>query len=270
MTTKYHYHYLLFLYRQAPPPQRMAALLHELRPPVTAIRGYAQLLSDRVRESDAVSAQTRDFLQGLLDSMSTLDEISVAEIQNTRSISENTLQTSRARILPLINHTTELIARLTSLKHEIEPLCSDIPRWHTAFLTSSNHIWAIVDVLTNPDLEIPSDILYWINNRESFWQEVHQGDARSLNHILNGLTHPEIEIRREAIRLLGQLKHPESFKQLITALTDSEPKVRSETAQALKEFGDRRAIYPLRERLNDEEEFVRSRAKEAIEYLEQC
>ncbi len=270
MTTKYHYHYHLYSYRQAPPPERMAALLHELRPPVTAIRGYAQLLSACVRESDSVSAQTRDSLQGLLDSTSTLDEISVAEIQNTRSINENTLQTFRARILPLVNQITQLIDRLTSLKPEIEPLCSDTPRWHTVLLASSHRIWAIVDVLTNPDLEIPSDILYWINNRESFWREVHQGDARSLDPILNGLTHPEIEIRKDAIRLLGQLKHPESFKQLVTTLTDSVPEIRAETAQALLEFGDRRAIYPLRKRLNDEVEFVRLRAKEAIEYLEQC
>lgn len=270
MTTKYHYHYLLFSYRQTPPPERMTIMVRELRTPVNIIRGYAQLLNKCVQEPGFVSAQACDLLQDLLDTASTLDEIVIAEIPNVRDFTEDTLQAFRALILPLTNHIAQLIDLLASMKQEIEQICSDILNWHGIFLTHYHHIWATVDVLTNSALELPPDILYWINHRQSFWQEVHQGDSRSFDHILTGLKHPEIEIRRDAIRLLGQLKHPDSYQYLLAALTDTEPEVRVETVQALKEFGDQRAISPLRGCLNDEKEYVRLRAKEAIEYLDQC
>jgi len=112
--------------------------------------------------------------------------------------------------------------------------------------------------------------------------------------LISALQAKDLEVRRNVIKILGQIKDPRAVEPLIVALKDEDSKVRENIVKAIKEIGkaavdilvktlqsedfdirvlaawalgqigDSRAIDPLIAALQDKEFFVQAKAAEAL------
>ncbi|MBD2450658.1 HEAT repeat domain-containing protein [Nostoc sp. FACHB-152] len=78
------------------------------------------------------------------------------------------------------------------------------------------------------------------------------GDPRAVEPLLQALTHPSSEVRRNAIESLAKLGDSRAIEPLIQCLQDSDFFVRGQAAWALAEIGDIKAIEPLSQALRNE------------------
>jgi len=83
----------------------------------------------------------------------------------------------------------------------------------------------------------------------------------SAESLLSALSDPLPEIRREAVRELGEKGEYGSVEALIAALNDPDDDVRLETVIVLGKIGDQRAVDPLIDKLTGNDYFyVRKKA----------
>ena len=95
----------------------------------------------------------------------------------------------------------------------------------------------------------------------------HIGDKRVVDSILNTLTHPELKVRREAIKALGELKSPLALQPLKELLDDQDNSLRKASADALGRIGSEAARKILLERIS-EKRFVKRDFEEKKEFYE--
>jgi HEAT repeat protein len=92
-----------------------------------------------------------------------------------------------------------------------------------------------------------------------------EGDLETL---VEGLESNNVEVRRDAARMLGELEDPRAVPALIERLEEDEDEfVRAFAASALGDIGDERAIEPLQNALDDEDERVRDAAAASLDQL---
>lgn len=82
--------------------------------------------------------------------------------------------------------------------------------------------------------------------------------------LLEALKHPESEVRRTAIELLGKGATAAALEPLVNAMRDSEVSVRAAVAEVLDLFPNSRAVEVLVEALDDDNSEVRSQARRAL------
>lgn len=78
------------------------------------------------------------------------------------------------------------------------------------------------------------------------------GDIRAVEPLLQALSDPSSEVRKNAIESLAKLGDLRAVEPLIHCLQDSDFFVRSQAASALAKLGDAKAIEPLIQALTDE------------------
>jgi len=87
---------------------------------------------------------------------------------------------------------------------------------------------------------------------------------RDVDGLIKALSYQESgQVRRDAVRALGELRDALAEEPLIAALKDEEPYVRSHAAEALGKIGDAHAVEPLIAALK-EEKAMRTSAAEAL------
>ncbi len=84
-----------------------------------------------------------------------------------------------------------------------------------------------------------------------------QGDTRVFPVLADRLKGTDINVRLNALRLLGLLKSPESFAPVSTALNDPDSRIRKAVADALGDLKDGRALAGLLGLLEDSDAEVR-------------
>lgn len=78
------------------------------------------------------------------------------------------------------------------------------------------------------------------------------------------LSSPEIEVRRDALIRLGNLRRPESSRVAATGLNDSVPMIRATAAHAILSLPGNESVAALIPLLNDKSEFVRQQVAYAL------
>ncbi len=82
--------------------------------------------------------------------------------------------------------------------------------------------------------------------------------------LVQALEAADAEIRRRAVKVLGEIRSSRAVESLITALKDKDQGVRQWAAKALGAIGDLRAVEPLIAALKDKDQGVRQWAVEAL------
>ena len=95
----------------------------------------------------------------------------------------------------------------------------------------------------------------------------HIGDKKAVDYILNSLTHPEVKVRREAIKALGELKSPLALHPLKELLDDPDHSLRKASADALGRIGSEAAKRMLLEKIS-EKRFAKKDFEEKREFYE--
>ena len=93
------------------------------------------------------------------------------------------------------------------------------------------------------------------------------GDSRANGPLVQLLSDPEPEVRREAALALSQLAPPQAFPALVKLLGDPADEVRAAGCRALGGLHDSRALAPLCQALQDDYESVRIAAANALGLL---
>ncbi len=92
-----------------------------------------------------------------------------------------------------------------------------------------------------------------------------EGDVDAL---IEALQSDNVEVRRDAARMLGDAGDERAVPALIERLEEDEDEfVRAFSASALGDIGDERAIEPLQNALEDEDERVRDAAAASLNQL---
>jgi HEAT repeat protein len=95
----------------------------------------------------------------------------------------------------------------------------------------------------------------------------HIGDKRAVDYILNTLTHPEVKVRKEAIKALGELKSPVALHPLKELLYDPDHSLRKASADAIGRIGSEAAKKMLIEKIS-EKRFAKKDFEERKEFYE--
>lgn len=81
--------------------------------------------------------------------------------------------------------------------------------------------------------------------------DVFSNGPLKADYLIDALKDGEYDIRRNAVKSLGMIRHPSAVNHLIESLNDEEPVIRRNAAKALGEIGDKRALNFLTESLYD-------------------
>ncbi|MBC7187836.1 MAG: HEAT repeat domain-containing protein, partial [Calditrichaeota bacterium] len=91
-----------------------------------------------------------------------------------------------------------------------------------------------------------------------------QMGERSIDMVIESMRSPSELVRRNAARVLGEMRNPAAIEPLVKALDDDEADVRCAAVRALADIGDPRAIEPLVAALSDTSEKVHQAASQAL------
>ncbi len=91
-----------------------------------------------------------------------------------------------------------------------------------------------------------------------------QMGPRSIDMVAESLRSPSWQVRRNAARVLGEMRSPEAVAPLVQALNDEEASVRTAAVRALAQIGDPRAIDALVAAVSDTNENVQQAASDAL------
>ncbi len=97
-----------------------------------------------------------------------------------------------------------------------------------------------------------------------FASAAQKTEKRSVEGLIRDLTHPDVDRRLEAARLLGDNKVREAVPGLIKATEDSDPDVRYAAARALIQIHDTRALGAFVKLARDSETRIQKEAIEGI------
>jgi HEAT repeat protein len=103
--------------------------------------------------------------------------------------------------------------------------------------------------------------------REGKWEEVAHLGKPAVLPLVRTLRDAEVEKRRMAASLLGNLPDAAALEPLLSALQDEDGAVRGRAARALGKLGDARACRHLAEALSDEDADVRARVAASLDRL---
>ena len=78
----------------------------------------------------------------------------------------------------------------------------------------------------------------------------HIGDKKAVEYLLSSAKHPDIRVRKEAIKALGDLRSPLALQSLKDALNDPEASVRTISARSLRNMGSETAKRLLIEKVS--------------------
>lgn len=93
------------------------------------------------------------------------------------------------------------------------------------------------------------------------------GDKRVLEYLLKTIKHPDMRVRREVIKTLGEIKAPQSVSILRDHLNDPDPQIRIATVRALGGIRTEAAKRLLLQRLSTKD-FLQRGLEEKKEYFE--
>lgn len=74
-------------------------------------------------------------------------------------------------------------------------------------------------------------------------------EPAAIKYIEGALQHPELRVRKEAVRALESIGSEEVKAPLIAALKDNDPGVRTSALKALRKFGDKKLFEVVKERV---------------------
>ncbi|MBI4685085.1 MAG: HEAT repeat domain-containing protein [Nitrospirae bacterium] len=74
-------------------------------------------------------------------------------------------------------------------------------------------------------------------------------DTAAIKYIEGAMSHPELRVRKEALRALESIGSDEIKKPLMTALNDSDPGVRTGALKILRRFSDKKVFELMKERV---------------------
>jgi hypothetical protein len=156
-----------------------------------------------------------------------------------------TVSEFRKQILPKMDLVSKCIDQA---RKELQALLTNFPQ-STEELDQIekyfHQIQVTVEGITNPELQLPTHIMDWINFEDNLFKAALAGDLQALHPLLRALKNPDAFFR---LRALGFLRHfePSMVIESINAmLQDPDEDVRLEAAERLADLGDQRAIEPL-------------------------
>ncbi|MCX7805660.1 MAG: HEAT repeat domain-containing protein, partial [Planctomycetota bacterium] len=95
------------------------------------------------------------------------------------------------------------------------------------------------------------------------WRESEEA-KQVMEEIFPALKDRRLEVRKEAIELLGRITHPRTFEPLLDALGDEAWQVRRAAAEALGDVGGAMAAERLLAALKDKDSLVREAAARSL------
>jgi HEAT repeat protein len=116
------------------------------------------------------------------------------------------------------------------------PLLPHTDYWIESLRHASDHIWAVVDGMTNEQLELPAHIMAWLAIRDHVHTEAMRANGDVLDVLLNALQNAEPRIRSEAATLLQHLNDPRSIQPLENLLHDPDQQVRESATWTLQQL----------------------------------
>jgi HEAT repeat protein len=244
-------YYHLYSSRNASPQQIFACINLELAVKTNMIRGFADILHMQVQETPNCPPSIRAVQADLAHASRELQTVFRGfafqdALYPTEALSPDELMVSfRSQVLPHIDTLGNAVASMQALAGSLQLILSDAEFWMDRIEDSVRHIEATVDVLTNPDFQLPSFLKQWLEIRDTVAKLAQSGDRQALAPLLEALGNPEPDIRREAVELLRFLKDGDSAAPLIALLDDEDEQVRGEAAETLGTVGDHRAVEPL-------------------------
>jgi len=81
----------------------------------------------------------------------------------------------------------------------------------------------------------------------------HIGDQKAVEYLLDTVRHPDVRVRKESIKTLGDLQSPLAVPTLRDCLDDPDPSTRLLAARSLSSIGSENAKRMLLERINGNE-----------------
>lgn len=236
-------YYRLYSYRTSPPRERLSVIRHEILTPLGTVRGVAEILSiqlQKVLDIPSPVFTTQKELSQAGEELNSLLEHFVGrnDPDDIRALSPaERVSAFRDQALPQATALRAIAASMRALESDLKRILPKAGVWIENMARATEHIWIIIDGLTNPDLQLPSFLIDWLNIRDTVSVQACNGDSQALEPLLQALHNPEPDIRREAAILLRHLKDERSVPPLIQLLSDEEKEVRVFAADTLKFIG---------------------------------
>ncbi len=214
------------------------------------MRGYTELFEFEIHKRENVPTAVRELQESLAEhgkKLNAIKESITTYCQDHRETVDydEQLEQFRLQAYEPVESLLSCRERILKLKPELELISPDVAPWIAHIANAIHDIWAVIDVLTTPSLELPAYVGNWLRFRNSIDIQTLHSRPDALAYLHEALQNPISEIRLEAAILLRRCPDKQSVPSLIAVLHDTDPIVRGEAAETLGMLGDQSAIEPL-------------------------
>jgi hypothetical protein len=239
-------YYGLFPYRNNEPRSIVIAARHEILRPLEILRGVADVLNIQINKSENMPP-VMITIQGELEQVqNSIRNLLIHFSERDTPDSPNLVTGLREQLLPHVNQAQTLAKNMRATEHTLNSLMKEGGIWIEYVERASHEIWVIVDVLTNPDFELPTYLSNWLSMHDELNFQARQGNMQITEVLISELDNPEPNIRIESLICLGHLKNEQAVPFVIRHLNDEFDEVRVWAIETLKKIGGVEADQALK------------------------
>jgi hypothetical protein len=239
-------YYGLFPYRTNEPKSIVVAARYEIFRPLQLLHGVAQVLGVHIQRAEHTTPNIIAIQQELERTQESIRSLLVRFTEGEIHDSGNLVLALREQIIPYVDQAQKIAKNMRAFEHELNSFLEEGNVWIEYAEQATHEIWVIVDVLTNPNLELPSYLSNWLSMRDELNYQAKQGNMQITEALVNALNNPEPIMRIDALIDLGHLKNLQTVPFIVKCLHDEFDEVRVWAVESLKEIGGPEAEQALR------------------------